>query len=108
MFQLLENYGLYMSDAHFKELCSRLSFHSSHMTYTDFVKNFEDQRHGGPASELQKSNNHRVNKIRGDRTDMKASELETRLRTKLRENFDVSCSVRNTIHNMKNENLLNK
>ena len=60
------------------------------MTYADFVKNFEDQRQtGGPGEQLQKTNNHRVNSIRGDRTDMSAKELENRLRSKLRENFEV-------------------
>ena len=44
---------------------------------------------GGPASDLQKVNNHRVNGIRGDEFGLSALEVESRLRNKLRENFEV-------------------
>ena len=91
----MESYSLYMSDAQFRDLCSKLNFHKSHMTYSDFVKNFEDQRQdNGPGEHLQKVNNHHVNSIRGDRSDMSAGELEKRLRSKLRENFEVCSSCR--------------
>ena len=45
---------------------------------------------GGPSSDLQKVNNHRVNTIRGDEYGLSALEVESRLRNKLRENFEVS------------------
>ena len=43
----MANFGMHMSDDQFKELCARLSFHNGHMTYIDFVDNFEDPRHSG-------------------------------------------------------------
>ena len=43
----MANFGMHMSDDQFKELCTRLSFHNGHMTYIDFVDNFEDPRHSG-------------------------------------------------------------
>ena len=45
--QVMANFGMHMSDDQFKELCARLSFYNGHMTYIDFVDNFEDPRHSG-------------------------------------------------------------
>ena len=78
-----------MSDPQFKELCGRLQFHNGHMKYMDFVTNFEDLRVGGPPGDLNKVSNHRVNPIRGDEYGMSALEVESKLRNKLRENFEV-------------------
>ena len=86
---MLESHGIYTSDARFKELCARLQFHNGHMSYMDFVTNFEDLRVGGPHGDLAKVNNHRVNPVRGDEYGLSASEVESKLRTKLRENFEV-------------------
>ena len=60
------------------------------MTYTDFVESFQDPRMGGPAEELQKKNNHHVNKVRGDEWGMTAEQAEMKLLSKLRQNFEVS------------------
>ena len=79
-----------MSDPQFKELCGALRFHRGSMLYTDFVANFEDLREGGPSESLSKVPNHRVNPIRGDEYGMSAIEVESKLRNKLRENFEVS------------------
>ena len=35
-----------MTDDQFKELCSALNFTNGHMTYMDFVENFDDMRIG--------------------------------------------------------------
>ncbi len=78
-----------MSDGTFQELCSRLSFHNGCMTYMDFVTNFEDPRLWGPPTQLLKISNHRVNPIRGDEIGMTAQEVTRKLRSKLRENFEV-------------------
>jgi len=87
---MLESLGFYIDDDQFKELCSRLSFHKGHMTYSDFVANFEDPRVGGPPGELMRINNHHVNAIRGDEIGLTAEMAEKKLLSKLRENFEVS------------------
>ena len=95
MFQLLGRFGIQLADPKFKEVCSELSFHNGYMTYIDFVNNFEDLRiGGGPSDDLRKSNNHRVNPIRGDEYGMTAEQVENKLRSKLRENFEVSLFFR--------------
>ena len=81
-----------MPDAQFKDLCKRLQFHHGHMKYLDFVANFEDLREGGD-SELTKVNNHHVNPIRGDEYGFSALEAESKLRNKLRENFEVGRNI---------------
>lgn len=86
--QVLEDMGIYANDEQFKELCASLNFTNGHMTYMNFVENFNDLRIGGPATELFKANNHRVNAIRGDEYGMSAIEVESKLRNKLRENFE--------------------
>ena len=63
------------------------------MTYSDFVANFEDSRLAGPAVDLDKSPNHKVNAIRGDEYGMSAIEVESKLRNKLRESFEVGFQV---------------
>jgi hypothetical protein len=78
-----------MPDTQFKELCKRLQFVGGHMKYLDFVANFEDLREGGDV-ELIRVNNHHVNPIRGDEYGLSALEAESKLRNKLRENFEVS------------------
>ena len=44
----------------------------------------------GPSEELRKASNHIVYKIRGDEFGLTAIEVESKLRSKLRENFEVS------------------
>jgi hypothetical protein len=90
---MLESMGFYIEDDQFKELCSHLSFHKNHMTYMDFVANFEDPRVDGPAVDIIKVNNHHVNHIRGDEIGMTAEMAEQRLINKLRENFGVRNSL---------------
>ena len=86
---MLESMGFYIDDDQFKDLCAHLSFHKTHMTYADFVTNFEDPRIGGPASDIIRVNNHHVNDVRGDESTMTAEMAEQRLINKLRENFGV-------------------
>ena len=43
----------------------------------------------GPAEQLQKGSNHHVNPIRGDEHGLTAIEVEAKLRSKLRHNFEV-------------------
>ena len=78
-----------MSDDQFVDLCGQLNFTNGIMTYSDFIDSFEDLRSGGPAAQLTKDNNHRVNKIRGDEYGLTSLEVESKLRGKLRENFEV-------------------
>ena len=80
-----------MYDELFKEVCSKLAFTNGHMNYGNFVANFDDPRHIGPAEDIVRPNNHRVNPIRGDEYGVPAVEVEQRLRKKLRENFEVCC-----------------
>ncbi len=44
----------------------------------------------GPSEELRKASNHIVYKIRGDEFGLTAIEVESKLRSKLRENFEVN------------------
>ncbi len=90
---MLESFGMYMTDEQFRELCSQLTFHKGYMTYTDFVSSFEDIRVGGPSEQLQKASNHKVYEIRGLEYGMTALEVESKLRNKLRENFEVSLTI---------------
>ena len=53
---------------------------------------------GGPSVELFKTNNHRVNPIRGDEYGLSALEVESRLRNKLRESFEVR-KLRTALYN---------
>jgi len=61
------------------------------MNYTDFVRCFEIRRPWTPtnSSENRRPPNHRVNEIRGDELGLSTDELESRLRQKFDENFDV-------------------
>ena len=85
--------GFNMSDAQFEDLCAKLAFKDGAMIYSDFISSFEDPRMGGPAAQLLKDNNHRVNAIRGDEYGLTAIEVESKLRNKLRENFEVSAVI---------------
>lgn len=87
--QILEYFGFCIGDDDFSKLCSHLSFLNGHMTYTNFLLSFEDSRPNGPSKELVKQPNHRFNEIRGDKFNFSAEEIESRLRQKLRENFEV-------------------
>lgn len=88
-FQILNSYGIVMTDENFKELTTKLGFTNGHMLYSDFVVAFEDPRIGGPTEDVERENNFRVNPIRGE-YGMSAEEVEKKLRQKLRENFTVS------------------
>lgn len=87
--QILEYFGFSISDDDFSKLCSHLSFINGHMTYTNFLLSFEDSRPNGRSKELIKQPNHKFNEIRGDKFNFSAEEIESRLRQKLRENFQV-------------------
>ena len=87
---MLDSQGLFTTDEKFKEVCSQLAFQGNHMSYSDFVASFEDPRLCGPAEQMVKSPNHKCNEIKGDDRLMTAIEVESRLRNKLRENFEVS------------------
>lgn len=91
--QILEYFGFCINDDDFTKLCSHLSFINGHMTYTNFLLNFEDFRPNGPSKELVKQPNHRFNEIRGVKFNFSAEELESRLRQKLRENFEVPVNI---------------
>ena len=78
-----------MTDEQFKELCAQLSFSNGYMSYSDFVNNFDDPRPNGAQEDLVKAPNHRWNEIRGQEFGMSATEVEEKLRKKLRENFAV-------------------
>ena len=87
--QVLAGIEMELTDAQFSELCSRLQFVSGHMTYAQFVENFEDPRLGGSTETLHKVSNHRVNAIRGDEYGLDADTVERKLSNKLRDNFQV-------------------
>ena len=90
MFQVLSDLGILMSDDQFLELMSRLNMTNGHMQYMDFIMNFGDPRPSETAGAgFDHRENHRVNAIRGDERTMTATEVEGRLRQKLRENFAV-------------------
>ena len=80
-----------MPNEQFEDLCEQLNFSNGQMSYTDFVRCFEDRRPWSPTTsgENTRPPNHRVNEIRGDELGMSAEELELKLRQKFDENFDV-------------------
>eukprot|EP00058_Branchiostoma_floridae_P003899 XP_002589387.1 hypothetical protein BRAFLDRAFT_77829 [Branchiostoma floridae] len=83
---ILEDNGMFMDTSQFNSLCNRLGFFNGFLQYTDFIAAFEDRRHGGPASDIMRSGNHRVNST--NVRYMSAEEVEEQLRTKLREGFN--------------------
>ncbi|KAI8489383.1 EF-hand calcium-binding domain-containing protein 6 [Branchiostoma belcheri] len=83
---ILEDNGMFMDPSQFNSLCTRLGFFNGFLQYTDFIAAFEDRRHGGPASDILRSGNHRVNST--NVRYMSAEEVEEQLRTKLREGFN--------------------
>ncbi|XP_006816237.1 EF-hand calcium-binding domain-containing protein 6-like [Saccoglossus kowalevskii] len=83
--KVLESFGMYMVDEHFNDLVLRLGFNKGQLSYSDFVLNFEDPRRAGPGEEIQRTPNHRYNKL--DMQLMSALEVEAQLRDKLREGF---------------------
>lgn len=91
---MLESLGFYVSAAQFSKLWSELGLSNGHISYSEFLERFEDPRRGGPAEQLVKASNHRVNPIRGDDQYMTAEQVEDRLRAKLRTNFEVSNACR--------------
>ena len=80
---------MYLTDEKFQDLCHQLHFHAGFMDYMAFLENFENARFDGPGEFLSKIRNHRVNEIRGDEYGLSALEVESKLRSKLRENFEV-------------------
>lgn len=89
-FQMLASFGMLMTDDQFKQLTAKLNFQNNFMNYNDFVTSFEDATGSSTGSqEVVRRGNHHVNPIRGDEYGMTALEAESKLRSKLRENFTV-------------------
>jgi hypothetical protein len=88
---MLESFGFILPDEQFSRLCEQLSFTNGYMNYNDFVRAFENRRPWTPTAdgENQRPSNHHVNEIRGDEVGMSCEELETKLRQKMEENFNV-------------------
>ncbi|KAJ8031739.1 EF-hand calcium-binding domain-containing protein 6 [Holothuria leucospilota] len=83
--EVLQSFGMYMSDDQFRELCNRVGFTKGSMTYTDFIEGFEDPRKGGPGEEVQRYPNHWYKVL--DAKEMSSQEVIADLKDKLRQTF---------------------
>ncbi|KAK6168917.1 hypothetical protein SNE40_020073 [Patella caerulea] len=83
--KLLHNMGFIMKDDQFEELVTKLDFNKGFMTYENFISNFENRN--SQYEDIVRTGNHHVNPIRGDEFGSNALEVESKLRTKLRDNF---------------------
>lgn len=84
---VLDSLGLYMNDDQFRILSARLGFHKGKLSYMEFLDNFQDRRSFGVGERVTEYPSHRYNLPIPQEESMKASVVEARLRTKLRENF---------------------
>ncbi|XP_033107844.1 EF-hand calcium-binding domain-containing protein 6-like isoform X2 [Anneissia japonica] len=81
--EVLESFGMYMSDEQFDILCSHIGISKTPLTYTDFIEHFEDLRVDGPGAEIQHTSNHRYTNL--PIQTMTAEEVGSKLLKKLRE-----------------------
>ncbi|XP_020616607.1 EF-hand calcium-binding domain-containing protein 6-like [Orbicella faveolata] len=85
--EVLDSLGLYMTDDQFRILSARLGFHKGKLSYMEFLDNFQDRRSFGVGERVSEYPSHRYNLPVPQEESMKASVVEARLRTKLRESF---------------------
>ncbi|XP_077999888.1 EF-hand calcium-binding domain-containing protein 6-like isoform X2 [Glandiceps talaboti] len=83
--QVLQSFGMYMTDEQFNDLVGKLGFNKGKLTYSDFVNSFEDPRAGGPGEEIQRVPNHRYTKL--EMQTLTATEVQSLLKDKMRESF---------------------
>ncbi|XP_022111865.1 EF-hand calcium-binding domain-containing protein 6-like [Acanthaster planci] len=93
--EVLESFGMYMSDEQFGHLCEVIGFNRGPLTYSDFVEQFEDPRAGGPGEEIQRVPNHRYTEL--PLYNMTAEEVEGQLMDKMRQAFG---SLRTTFYKL--------
>jgi len=84
---VLDSLGLYMTDDQFRILSARLGFHKGKLSYMEFLDNFQDRRSFDVGGKLTEYPSHRYNLPLPQEETMKASVVEARLRSKLRESF---------------------
>lgn len=84
---VLNSLGLYMTDDQFRILSARLGFHKGKLSYMEFLDNFQDRRSFGVGEKVTEYPSHRYNLPMPQDESMKASAVEARLRSKLRESF---------------------
>lgn len=84
---VMNSLGLYMTDDQFRILSARLGFHRGKLSYMEFLNNFQDRRSFGIGEKVTEYSSHRVNLPMPQDDSMKASAVEAKMKTKLRENF---------------------
>lgn len=84
---ILDSLGLYMTDDQFRILSARLGFHKGKITYMEFLDHFQDRRSFGVGEKAPEYPSHRYNLPVPQEESMKASVVEAKLRSKLRESF---------------------
>ncbi|PFX18293.1 EF-hand calcium-binding domain-containing protein 6 [Stylophora pistillata] len=84
---ILDSLGLYMTDDQFRILSARLGFHKGKITYMEFLDHFQDRRSFGVGEKAPEYPIHRYNLPMPQEQSMKASVVEAKLRSKLRESF---------------------